>query len=123
VYHGFGIMPTGQRHQLSAGLLPSVHVNKEARGRGLLELHVRSARYINAWGGMSPGTDGAEVLIPAGTITLFMRKSIKKVLDDSLDEVYTLVEQNPATLNPEIPVIEDHTGQDVSKRVHKSRGL
>ena len=118
VYHGFGRMPRGQRHQLSAGLISSSHVNKEARERGLLEFHVRSARYINAWGGMSPATDGAEVLIPAGTITLFKGKVTKKALDDNYDEVYVMVEQNPDNLNPEIPVIEDHTGRDVSKQVH-----
>jgi hypothetical protein len=118
VYHGFGRMPRGQRHQLSAGLISSVHVCTDARARGVLELNVKSARYINAWGGMSPATDGAEVLIPAGTITMYVGKSKKKILDENYDIVYTLEEQDPNNLDPNIPVIEDHTGTDISKRIH-----
>jgi hypothetical protein len=112
---------TETRHFASASVMgSSVHTTEERAKFGRLRFECPSARFIQAFGGMSTAVDGGEVLIPPGLITFCYGETYY----DSEDEpvTYTLQEvgfekHSPQPmLNTEFPLIEDKEGKDITAK-------
>ena len=113
IIHGESSMGMTRHFASTSVMGKSVHMKE---GQPTLRFECPSAKFIQMFGGMSTATDGGEVFIPPGTITICNNRHTGEFGDEyTLQEVGRDTLKPQDLLNPRYPIIEDKDGSDVTQ--------